>query len=100
MFHSKGKCTSPYDQQKFMPLPRNPAGASSPWQLRMTRLTADSTLTSVQNDTYLSSYTEVINTKFTYPNTAYIGMVQTYKATGLASARSAVATATLSKAGP
>lgn len=69
-----GKCTSAYDLQKLIPLPQNPSGTSYPWQIRVTRVSPDSTKTKSQNDVYFSAYTEVTDTKFSYPNSAIIAM--------------------------
>jgi predicted phage tail protein len=70
-----GKCVSPYDKQFYFKLPVNPSGASAPWEIRVTRFTADSGEIKLQNQTYFSSFEGIVEAKFTYPNTAYIGMV-------------------------
>ncbi|AHC30457.1 tail protein [Rhizobium phage vB_RleS_L338C] len=70
-----GKCTSPYDRNYLINLPRNPSGASSPWSIRMVRLSDDSEdATKEQNDTVFASMTKITYGKFTYPNSAYIAM--------------------------
>ncbi|QSY98661.1 host specificity protein J (plasmid) [Rhizobium bangladeshense] len=70
-----GKCTSPYDKEYYFALPKNPSGASAPWEIRVTRLSADEDDIKIQKDTYFSSFEGIIEAKFTYPNSAYIGMI-------------------------
>ena len=64
-----GKTTSPYERQTRIQLT-----GSGPWNVRVTRITADSTKAVVQNDTFWSSYTEVIDSKLTYPDSALVGL--------------------------
>ena len=45
-----------------------------PFNIRMVRETADSTTDQLQNKTLWSSYTEIINVKQCYPNTAIVGL--------------------------
>ncbi|EJR8263695.1 host specificity protein J, partial [Escherichia coli] len=45
-----------------------------PFNIRMVRETADSTTDQLQNRTLWSSYTEIIDVKQCYPNTAIVGM--------------------------
>lgn len=45
-----------------------------PFSVRMLRLTPDSTTSMLQNKTLWSSYTEIIDIKQTYPNTAVVGL--------------------------
>lgn len=47
---------------------------SAPWDVRMVRVTADSTQTNLQNQTWWSSYTEIIDAKLRYPNSALVAM--------------------------
>lgn len=63
-----GKTTSPYEKQRRIEL-----SGEGPWAVRVTRQTADGT-SSVQNDTYWSSYTEIIDVRLTYPDSALIGL--------------------------
>ena len=64
-----GKYSSQYLQQHtFTDLP------STPFTLRVERLTDDSKSQRFQNNTVWASYTEIIDTEFTYPNTALIGV--------------------------
>ncbi|WP_206747077.1 TipJ family phage tail tip protein, partial [Escherichia coli] len=45
-----------------------------PFNIRMVRETADSTTDQMQNKTLWSSYTEIIDVKQCYPNTAIVGL--------------------------
>ncbi|WP_165772761.1 TipJ family phage tail tip protein [Caviibacterium pharyngocola] len=45
-----------------------------PFQVRVERLTDDSKSQRLQNNTLWSSYTEIIETRFAYPNTALVGI--------------------------
>lgn len=64
-----GKYSSQYLQQHtFDNLP------PVPFTVKVERLTEDSKSQRLQNNTVWSSYTEIIDTEFTYPNTALIGV--------------------------
>ena len=64
-----GKYSSQYLQQHtFGNLP------PVPFTIKVERLTEDSNSQRLQNNTLWSSYTEVIDTVFTYPNTALVGV--------------------------
>ena len=64
-----GKYSSQYLQQHtFGNLP------PAPFTIKVERLTADSGSQKLQDNTLWSSYTEVIDTVFTYPNTALVGV--------------------------
>ena len=64
-----GKYSSQYLQQHtFDNLP------PVPFTVKVERVTEDSKSQRVQNNTVWSSYTEIIDTEFTYPNTALIGV--------------------------
>ncbi|MCK3657214.1 hypothetical protein A4G18_00385 [Pasteurellaceae bacterium Pebbles2] len=68
-FEMRGKYSSQYlKQYEFDDLP------ATPFQIRVTRKTADSDSQRLQNNTLWASYTEIIDTEFTYPNTALIGV--------------------------
>jgi len=67
---SNQKCTSPYQHQSSFTLPVGGA----PWNLRVRRLTADSSNINLQNSTYWDSYTTVVAGDFTYPNSAVVGL--------------------------
>lgn len=65
----EGKYSSPYTRSYlFTDLP------PVPFIVRVERVTADSTSQRLQNNTVWSSYTEIIDTEFTYPNTALMGV--------------------------
>lgn len=65
----EGKYSSSYTRSYlFTDLP------SVPFTVQVERVTADSTSQRLQNNTIWSSYTEIIDTEFTYPNTALMGV--------------------------
>ena len=64
-----GKTTSPYEESYRFDLT-----GESPWNIRVTRITADSESSFLQNDLYFSTYTKVIDAKFIYPDSAYYGI--------------------------
>lgn len=47
---------------------------SGPWEVRVSRLTADSNSSYLQNTIEWQAYTEIIDEKFAYPNTALLGV--------------------------
>ena len=64
-----GKYSAQYLQQHtFDSLPQ------VPFTVKVERVTEDSKSQRLQNNTVWSSYTEIIDTEFTYPNTALIGV--------------------------
>ncbi len=46
----------------------------APWTVRVRRLTPDSTVDTLQNQTFWSSYTTIIDERFSYPNSALAGI--------------------------
>ena len=64
-----GKTTSRYQRSIRVELP-----SPGPWDIRVSRLTADSTQASLQNKTFFDSYTEIIDAKLRYPNSAVFGI--------------------------
>jgi predicted phage tail protein len=64
-----GKTTTGYQRSHRIDLPK----ATSGWQIRIRRLTPDSTVSAVQANTSIVSYTEVIDAKLQYPFTALVG---------------------------
>ena len=64
-----GKTTSRYQRAYRIDLP-----GAGPWDIRVRRLTADSTSVALQNKTLWDSYTEIIDAKLTYPNTALVAL--------------------------
>jgi len=65
----KGKTTSRYQRSYNIPL----SGGTS-YDIRVTRVTADSETTSLRDKTYWDSYTEITEGKFTYPNSALMAV--------------------------
>jgi predicted phage tail protein len=47
---------------------------TGPWQIRMRRLVEDATSSRLQNETWWDSYTEIIDAKLSYPNTALVAL--------------------------
>jgi predicted phage tail protein len=64
-----GKTTSKYQKSHRIELT-----GDAPWDIRVRRLTADSTSSALQNKTFWDSYTEIIDGKFRYPNSAIVGV--------------------------
>ena len=64
-----GKSSSEFQRGYEFNLPGN-----GPWSIRVTRLTADSSSAYLQNNIVWQSYTEIIDEKFAYPNTAVLGL--------------------------
>lgn len=64
-----GKTTSKYQKSHRIQLT-----GDAPWDIRVRRITADSTTTALQNKTFWDSYTEIIDGKFRYPNSAIVGV--------------------------
>ena len=68
-FTIKGKYNSSYSRAIIVEnLPR------VPFTIKVERITADSTSNRLANKTMWASYTEIIDAKFRYPNTAYMGV--------------------------
>jgi predicted phage tail protein len=64
-----GKASAKYQRAYRIELP-----GDGPWDIRVRRLTADSTSQLLRNATWWDSYTEIIDAKLTYPNSALIAM--------------------------
>lgn len=64
-----GKTTSQYQRSYRLNLT-----GTGPWDVRVRRLTPDSTQQALQNSTYWASYTEIIDAKLRYPNTALVAL--------------------------
>ncbi|WP_407521862.1 TipJ family phage tail tip protein [Methylobacterium oryzisoli] len=76
-----GKNTSPAFDTFEINLPRNPVGTSSPWQVRVTRITPDTDPFNNSQDKWTSqsdivffSLTALQDEKFTYPHSALAGL--------------------------
>lgn len=65
-----GKTTSRYQRAILFPLKKGPA----PFDIQVTRLTADSKTNDLQNDLYWDSYTEIIDDRVNYNLSACIGV--------------------------
>lgn len=64
-----GKTTGRYQRTYRLGL-----NTTAPWDIRVTRLTNDATHVNVQDKLYFDAYTEIIDAKLRYPNSAYIGI--------------------------
>lgn len=64
----KEKSTSVYERTHSFDLPRSSAG----WRFRVRRITPDQTTDMIQDAFSLEAFTEVIDAKLTYPNTALL----------------------------
>lgn len=64
-----GKTSSKYQRAYKLKLT-----GDAPWDIRVRRLTADSTSDALQNETWFDSYTEIIEQKLTYPNSALVAV--------------------------
>ena len=64
-----GKTTTKYQRSYYVPLAGN-----APWDIRVRRITADATEVTTQNKTVFESYTEVIESKLRYPNSALMAL--------------------------
>ena len=64
-----GKTTSKYERSHRIELT-----GDAPWDIRVRRITADSSSSALQDKTFWESYTEIVDGKFRYPNSAIIGV--------------------------
>lgn len=69
MVEMSGKTTNSWEKEVMLDLPD-----PGPWQVRLVRVTADSTSATLQNDTVVSGYTEIVYAKLRYPYSALVGM--------------------------
>ena len=65
-----GKTTSKYQRSYLVNL-----SGVGPWDIKVRRITADSTDIAWQSDLYWESYTEIIDAKLRYPNSALVGII-------------------------
>lgn len=65
-----GKTTSKYQRTHRVDLP----AATTSWQVRVTRTTANANSTTIADTTTIDSYTEIIDAKLRYPNSALIAV--------------------------
>lgn len=66
-----GKTTSKYERTHTIVLPQE---AQDRWSIRVRRTTTQSESSSIADTTMIEAITEVIDGKFTYPNSAYFGI--------------------------
>mgnify|MGYP001761658665 CR=1 FL=1 len=64
-----GKTNTEYERTHTIRLPKNP---TSGWSIRVRRITPDSDSSQIQDTMKIKSYTEVIDMKSRYPNTALL----------------------------
>lgn len=64
-----GKTTTRYQRSYRIALT-----GSAPWDIRVRRVTADSGSVALQNQTWFDAYTEVVEAKLRYPNSALVGL--------------------------
>jgi|CXWL01.1.fsa_nt_gi predicted phage tail protein len=64
-----GKTTSTYQRSYRIPLT-----GSAPWDVRVSRITPDSVSSALRNATVFSSYTEITDESFSYPNSAVVAI--------------------------
>ena len=64
------KVSTGYERTHRIELPR----ATQGWQIRIRRLTANSTSEFIRDTMYVDAIAEVIDAKFNYPNTAHMGI--------------------------
>ncbi len=72
------KCTSPADTDYLID---RPTGAGT-WSVKVVRVTADNSATTLANDIYLQTAAEIQYAQLPYNNRAYVGMIVTAEATG------------------
>jgi predicted phage tail protein len=63
----EGKCMSRYQRTYRLPLT-----GTAPWEIRITRLTADAPDSALNNTTFWDSFTECVDVKLNYTNTAAV----------------------------
>ena len=64
-----GKTTSTYQRSYRIPLTGSP-----PWDIRVSRITPDSASSALRNATVFSSYAEITDESFSYPNSAVVAI--------------------------
>jgi predicted phage tail protein len=69
-FTISGKTNNNYQKSVLFMLP-----AGGPWDVRVQRLTADSTVAELMNDLVWDSYTEIIDDRVNYTNSACVGLL-------------------------
>lgn len=71
-----GKTRSRFQREYTYELPKTTSSGKrvTMWSFRVTRLTPNSTTTSVQNDLYIDNYSVITSTRLSYPNSAMVGL--------------------------
>jgi len=69
-YGASGKARSRFTRSYWLP---RPAG-TGPWRIRVSRESADAADSTLQNETYVDSYTEITSTKLSYPFTAHVAI--------------------------
>jgi predicted phage tail protein len=64
-----GKTVSPYDADYIVQLP-----GTGPWDIKVSRISADPPTANIQAELYWLSYTEQISNRFSWPNTAGVAV--------------------------
>lgn len=65
----QGKATSKYQRSYRVDLP-----GPGPWDIRVRRISTDTTSDKIQDKTFWDSYTEIVDAKLRYPNSALVAM--------------------------
>lgn len=68
-----GKTNTKYERIHRIDLPTQTFGSTG-WQFRVRRTTTNSVSSAVADKTYIESYTEIIDQKLRYPNSALVGI--------------------------
>lgn len=65
-----GKSRSKYQRSHLITLPK----PGNSWLIKVSRITPDSTAATLTNETWVDSYTEMVNSKLSYPNSALVSV--------------------------
>lgn len=65
----EGKTTSPYQRAYRIDLP-----GTGPWEVRVRRTSEDADKSNINNQTYWAAYTEIIDSKLIYPDSALVAL--------------------------
>jgi predicted phage tail protein len=65
-----GKTRSKYQRSHLITLPK----PGTAWAIKVVRLTPDSVTSNLVNETWVDSYTEIVNSKLSYPNSALVSV--------------------------
>ena len=71
----EGKSRSRYQRAYQFALPRTYEGQNvTSWSIKMSRITEDTISGALANDIWLDSFSEIVDSKLTYPNSALVGI--------------------------